>query len=64
MSLFELKEQYKQAIKDRKIPRYCTFEEYTDMYGDEEDINTSSTHGDYSPGNPWDAPGMCISDFI
>lgn len=20
--------------------------------------------GDYSPSNPWDAPGMCISDFI
>ena len=25
---------------------------------------TSSTMGDYSPGNPWDAPGMSISDFI
>ena len=24
----------------------------------------SSTAGDYGPGNPWDAPGMCISDFI
>ena len=64
MSLFELKEQYKQAIKNREIPRYCTFEEYADMYGDEEDDNASSTHGDYSPSNPWDAPGMCISDFI
>lgn len=19
---------------------------------------------DYGPGNPWDAPGMCVSDFI
>lgn len=25
---------------------------------------TSSTCGDYSPGNPWDAPGMSIRDFI
>ena len=25
---------------------------------------TSSTCGDYSPSSPWNAPGMCISDFI
>ena len=24
----------------------------------------SSTDGDYSPSNPWDAPGMSISDFL
>lgn len=24
----------------------------------------SSTAGDYGPSNPWDAPGMSISDFI
>ena len=24
----------------------------------------SSTGGDYSPSNPWDAPGMSVSDFI
>ena len=24
----------------------------------------SSTNGDYSPSNPWDAPGMSIKDFI
>jgi len=24
----------------------------------------SSTAGDYGPGNPWDAPGMSIHDFI
>ena len=24
----------------------------------------SSTGGDYSPSNPWDAPGMSASDFI
>ncbi len=24
----------------------------------------SSTAGDYGPGNPWDAPGMSIRDFI
>ena len=25
---------------------------------------TSCTYGDYSPSNPWNAPGMSISDFI
>ena len=24
----------------------------------------SAENGDYSPSNPWDAPGMKISDFI
>ena len=24
----------------------------------------SATAGDYSPSNPWDAPGMSIRDFI
>lgn len=32
---------------------------------DEDDEYTpSSTNGDYSPSNPWDAPGMSIKDFI
>lgn len=31
----------------------------------EEDYYTpSATNGDYSPSNPWDAPGMSIHDFI
>lgn len=33
-------------------------EEYYDEY------TPSSTNGDYSPSNPWDAPGMKLSDFI
>ena len=32
-------------------------------WGDEDYI-PSSTNGDYSPSNPWDAPGMSIKDFI
>lgn len=28
------------------------------------DYCPSSTNRDYSPSNPWDAPGMCVSDFI
>ena len=30
----------------------------------DEDYVPSSTNGDYSPSNPWDAPGMSIKDFI
>ena len=31
---------------------------------DEDEYVPSSTYGDYSPSNPWDAPGMSIKDFI
>ena len=31
---------------------------------EEEPYCPSATAGDYSPSNPWDAPGMSISDFI
>ena len=30
----------------------------------EKQYTPSCTAHDYSPSNPWDAPGMCISDFI
>ena len=31
---------------------------------EDEEYTPSSENGDYSPSNPWDAPGMKISDFI
>ena len=34
-----------------------------ELYG-EDDRYTSCTAHDYSPSNPWDAPGMSKSDFI
>lgn len=30
----------------------------------DEDYVPSSTNGDYSPSDPWNAPGNCIADFI
>ena len=30
----------------------------------DDDYTPSTENGDYSPSNPWDAPGMSISDFI
>lgn len=32
-------------------------------WGDEDHV-PSAENGDYSPSNPWDAPGMKMSDFI
>ena len=31
---------------------------------DDEEYTPSASNGDYSPSNPWDAPGHRISDFI
>lgn len=31
---------------------------------DDGPYSPSATNGDYSPSNPWDAPGMSIKDFI
>ena len=31
---------------------------------EEEHCCPSATAGDYGPGNPWDAPGMSVMDFI
>lgn len=37
----------------------------SDAEGEAEgDYIPSSTNRDYSPSNPWDAPGMSIRDFI
>ena len=45
----------------RDCPRY---EEGKPSCLEEDDYCPSSTYGDYSPSNPWDAPGMSIRDFI
>ena len=41
-------------------------ERYRDAIGEDTDSHAapSNTGGDYSPANPWDAPGMNTSDFI
>lgn len=62
------------------VPRYGSFDVYFadedtawdilkqyeidwDNY-EEDEYTPSSTYGDYSPSNPWDAPGMSKQDFI
>ena len=40
-------------------------EDYWEESGwDDDEYTPSSTNGDYSPSNPWDAPGNSISMFI
>lgn len=39
-------------------------DEWEESDWDDEDYIPSATRGDYSPSNPWDAPGMSIKDFI
>ena len=48
---------------------YCTFEEddedeWEEPEWEDDEYTPSSTNGDYSPSNPWDAPGNSISMFI
>ena len=42
---------------------YCGLGVDESGYEDEEYI-PSAENGDYSPSNPWDAPGMSVKDFI
>ena len=42
---------------------YIAIKQYGQVIKDEEYV-PSAENGDYSPGNPWDAPGMSIHDFI
>ena len=43
---------------------YSVSETDEDDVWDDEDYIPSAENGDYSPSNPWDAPGMKMSDFI
>ena len=40
------------------------FSEGEDEEDDDDWYIPSATAGDYSPSHPWDAPGMCLRDFI
>ena len=54
------------AVYSEHCRVYCGLgvdEDEEDYYEDEEYV-PSSTNGDYGPSNPWDAPGMRISNFI
>lgn len=56
--LAKLEDEYDEYVMDYEFPFGNEFN-----YEDEEYV-PSSSNGDYSPSNPWDAPGMSIHDFI
>ena len=39
-------------------------EKFVQAYDEDKNYCPSATNGDYSPSNPWDAPGCSIKDFI
>lgn len=39
-------------------------DDWDEDWDDDEEYVPSAENGDYSPSNPWDAPGMKTSDFI
>ena len=57
---------YKTMADSMQITECCALDIDDDCEQDDEDEEyiPSATNGDYSPSNPWDAPGMSISDFI
>lgn len=67
-----LREDLAMTPEEREARREAELEEMLEHEGEWEQqwsgMNEwycpSCTAGDYSPGNPWDAPGMSIRDFI
>ena len=47
-----------------EAPYMNTEDDYCDDEPEHEPYIRSSAYGDYGPSNPWDAPGMSVSDFI
>lgn len=48
----------------REASKCTSYKEGTPSCFEDDYYCPSSTSGDYSPSNPWDAPGMSIKDFI
>ena len=59
---YEMATTEKEEIESAKnCPKY---EEGTPSCLEDNEYCPSATNGDYSPSNPWDAPGMSVRDFI
>lgn len=56
---------YEMETEENSEAEECErYEEGRPSCYEDEEYTPSATHGDYSPSNPWDAPGMSVSDFI
>lgn len=63
-ALYEADEEYANDFVEQEC--FENEMEWLEIKSNEEDEEyiPCSENGDYSPSNPWDAPGMSISDFI
>ena len=52
-------EALKNPVTGAEIPIEDDYQEEVEDY-----YSPSCTAGDYSPSNPWNAPGMSVADFI
>lgn len=55
-------DEWIEALKNPEEPP--EFEEELEFTEEETQYRPSCTNRDYSPSNPWDAPGMSVGDFI
>lgn len=73
----EQMEEYDKYLTDEQLEDYIEhfndpepeinyeeLESESTEYWEDEYYTPSCTAGDYSPSNPWNAPGMSIRDFI
>lgn len=58
-----INELIEQGYSEEDAER-CADYLFSEEWESDDDYIPSSENGDYSPSNPWDAPGMSISDFI
>lgn len=57
---------YAKGADNYPLTLYGDKDYFEDLEEEDEDeeYTSSASRGDYSPSNPWDAPGMSMSDFI
>lgn len=54
---------YGRVVAERNGNKVAVYKDF-ESAADSDEYSTSSENRDYSPSNPWDAPGMSKSDFI
>lgn len=67
LNIEEIKEIDNERIRYRQEEMYadaCMAEQYGDPTLMKRYENEYGIEKDYGPSNPWDAPGMCVEDFI
>ena len=56
--------EFKELITKCNVTKVAISDDIDNYLYDDGPYVPCSTYGDYSPSNPWDAPGMSVRDFI